>query len=106
MVSSGTLLCKIKHVTKRVPCKIRDWKDISLAKDSLGMGERGRLPHIHYTHLLDTFSNMGRPKHPEQHSPVTGRGRCLAPGSLAQTGLKSQTTAPLNVHWGQSHAEP
>ena len=99
VVSSCTLLFKIKHVTERVPHKIRDWKDISLAKDSLGMGEKGRLPHIHYIqHLLDTFSNMGRPKHPERHSLVTGRGRCLAPGSLAQIGLKSQTTAPLNVH--------
>lgn len=107
MVSSCTLLFKIKHVTERVPRKIRDWKDISLAKDSLGMGEKGRLPHIHYIqHLLQ----HGEAKAPRTAQPGDRQGQISGPG-LNGTDRPEEpdhcsTKCPLGTEPCQAVAQP
>lgn len=66
------------------------------------MGEERRLAsHIYHAQNILNISNTGRPKQPEQWAWCQAGAdgfASLALGVLAQTGLKSHATAPLDVH--------
>lgn len=94
---------KIKHVAERALCNTRLWKDSALLKRAIwgsGDGGEGELAsHPPHTALSWCF-DKGRPKQPKWQS-LAGADvfERLSVGSLAQTGLESQATAPLNISW-------
>lgn len=90
MVSSYTSWFKIKHVVERALCRRRDWKNSPLLQS--GLGRQGWGACVSSTRH-STCSTC-----PTQEAKAPGTAE---PGARqGQTGLKSQTTAPPNMHWG------